>query len=112
MPLSYQVRRKMGLCASCKNASIERSLCDKCRVRNATNRLRWQQKKRDKVYGKYGGYICACCGETNPAFLTLDHIEGRENVAHKANLSGINLLNWLEKHDYPPIVQVLCYNCN
>lgn len=54
------------------------------RDRNATDQgkelrracyLRWKVKIRSEMIAAYGG-CCACCGETEPAFLSLDHIGG------------------------------------
>lgn len=60
----------------------------------------------------YGG-SCACCGETEPAFLALDHIGGGGNK-HRRELggSGSRLDTWLRSRNYPPGFQVLCHNCN
>lgn len=69
----------------------------------------------------YGGDPprCACCGETEIAFLTLDHIDG-DGKAHRAELTaqegrpmaGYNFYRWLEAHGFPPGIQCLCFNCN
>ena len=66
----------------------------------------------------YGGYKCACCGEMEPKFLTLDHVfnngaEHRRSLGYtKGNGRGGNLVTWLKKHRYPAGFQVLCMNCN
>lgn len=62
----------------------------------------------------YGGYVCACCGETEPLFLTLDHVNGdgaevRRNIG---TLGGTKLYKWLRDNGWPPGYQVLCLNCN
>jgi len=69
---------------------------------------------RDELFAAYGGYKCACCGETNSGFLSIDHIDGGGNAHRRAinKKSGIGFLYWLNKHDYPSGFQVLCYNCN
>ena len=45
-------------------------------------------------------------------FLTLDHIEGRKKMGHSKLLAGYKLQRWARENDYPPTLQVLCYNCN
>ena len=62
----------------------------------------------------YGGYACACCGVTEPLFLTLDHAhnDGSRHRARIAPLSGGKLYRWLRDNAYPPGFQVLCANCN
>ena len=65
---------------------------------------------------------CRCCGETEIAFLTLDHIYN--NGSHhkriwkkRHNVKSLNLYEWCrltkkKTGSYPPIFQVLCMNCN
>ena len=65
------------------------------------------------VFNAYGGYICKCCGESNSAFLVLDHVNGNGNKHRKEiGTSSTNLQLWLKKNNYPEGFQVLCYNCN
>lgn len=61
----------------------------------------------------YGGYVCACCGETEPLFLTIDHINN-DGTQHRKTFqsSGDGLYKWLKNHNYPKGFQVLCMNCN
>lgn len=49
-----------------------------------TNRFR--AKLRTDIFAAYGN-ACACCGETDRAFLTLDHI-ARDGAAHRKRLGG------------------------
>jgi hypothetical protein len=64
-----------------------------------------------RVLKLYGGCRCACCGETEIIFLTLDHVKNDGKVRRKARPSGfawyLRLLRLPEKG-----LQVLCYNCN
>lgn len=73
-----------------------------------------RKKLRDETFAAYGGYICSCCGETNPGFLSLDHIDGGGNEHRRAigRKSGVGFQYWLKKNGFPPGFQVLCYNCN
>jgi hypothetical protein len=71
---------------------------------------------RDKVFAAYGGYRCICCGETQPKFLTLDHInndggEWRKRVLGKRTHAGYHTYRWLLNNGCPPDVQVMCMNC-
>jgi hypothetical protein len=68
----------------------------------------------------YGGYKCACCGETEPKFLTIDHIFNN-GAEHRRELGGVDgngkgysnrVLVWAKQHGYPAGFQVLCMNCN
>jgi hypothetical protein len=70
-------------------------------------------KLKDLAYEAYGGYVCACCGETERMFLTLDHVNNDGNVHRKHHGLGASLYKWLEKNGYPKgLIQVLCMNCN
>jgi hypothetical protein len=77
-----------------------------------------------RIMNVYGNGTCACCGEAEIAFLSIDHIDGR-GAAHRRELlglpadyrapaSGASLYNALEKAGYPgkDKLQVLCLNCN
>jgi len=63
-----------------------------------------------KLFGDH----CACCGEANKDFLTLDHIRGGGND-HRKMLSGHTTRVWLDaitddkRHEK---YQLLCMNCN
>jgi len=72
----------------------------------------WRQRRHEAIMA-YGGYECRCCGETEPVFLTIDHINN-DGAEHRKEIgqSNSNLLTWLRKHDYPNGFQVLCFNCN
>ena len=89
-------------------------------VRNAERaRTReYARKVADEVIAHYGGR-CACCGESERMFLSIDHIhnDGAEhrrqiNPSAAANGKGVNLYGWLKKNGYPEGFQVLCMNCN
>jgi len=77
------------------------------------------QKLRHEAIMTYGGYRCACCGETEEKFLSLDHVnndgaEHRRSLGYDGNGKGASskILKWLKDHDYPEGFQVLCMNCN
>jgi len=78
---------------------------------NETRNARYQ-RVRLNVLAAYGNK-CACCGETEPKFLSIDHINGggkedREKYSHGP---GVNWYNYLLR-EHPDHVQILCYNCN
>jgi len=58
----------------------------------------------------YGGF-CACCGETEPKFLQLDHMNN-DGAEHRRQIKGVRLGPWLRRRGYPEGFQVLCANCN
>lgn len=69
-------------------------------------------KKKSRIIAFYseGKNCCACCGEANIVFLTIDHINGGGG-AHRRQI-GKNFYWWLIKNEFPDGFQVLCYNCN
>ena len=57
----------------------------------------------------YGGR-CQLCGEAHPAFLTIDHVDGRGSAD---TLRGSRLYYWLRRHGWPQDkYRLLCFNCN
>jgi hypothetical protein len=80
-------------------------------------RKRYQQIK-DEVFAHYGGYICACCGETEKIFMSLDHInndgaEFRTRTFGSRFCAGYRTYEWLWRNGYPEEckLQILCANC-
>lgn len=69
---------------------------------------------RDQVFAAYGGYKCACCGESERLFLSIDHIDNNGAEERKSGLysgSGYSFYRWLRKSGFPAGYQVLCMNC-
>jgi hypothetical protein len=64
-----------------------------------------------EVFTHYGT-SCACCGESNPGFLTIDHINGCTKEERKTQGLGTGFYCWLRKNGFPEGFQTLCYNCN
>ena len=59
-----------------------------------------------------GTPICACCGEDEERFLTIDHMNN-DGAKHRREVTqGSHLYGWLKRNNYPAGFQVLCYNCN
>jgi hypothetical protein len=123
----YRARRRVqalnnGMCGSCfmHSADIGKR-CKQCQEAHK----RWTEKNREFVNAKqkqyrnelrnqvlnaYGG-VCVCCGENNPAFLTIDHVYGRGRE-HARSIKG-HLYSWLRKNNFPQDgFQLLCHSCN
>src|SRR3990167_10418551 len=76
-----------------------------------------RKRIREATFAAYGGSVCACCGETELKFLTLDHINNdgaafRRRIAGKRAAAGYTTYRWLAKNGFPVGYQVLCMNCN
>lgn len=86
---------------------------------NREARLAYQKKRRRPYYdGKKAqvftayGNCCACCGESNPGFLSIDHVEGGGRAHRRAVGGGLGILLDIIKRGFPPDFQLLCFNCN
>ena len=81
------------------------------RKRNALN---YYYRLQKKCIEAYGGYKCACCGEKEPMFLTLDHMndDGGEQRKRQGFTGGTRFYKWLIAKRFPSGFQVLCMNCN
>ena len=69
---------------------------------------------RKAVFDYYGNK-CKCCGETNPLFLTMDHINNDGHKDKEKNgdrRNGWVLYRNIILNNFPNTFQTLCYNCN
>jgi len=73
---------------------------------------RGHYQKRLKIIEYYGGK-CSCCGESEPLFLEIDHInnDGKEH-RNRIGGGGRSIILWIIKNNFPDTVQLLCSNCN
>lgn len=111
----YARKAAAGICRDCPRKAVPgQLLCKQCKNRKDAARLRRHAKLKDAVFEAYGGYRCACCGETHREFLHIDHANG-DGAEHRRQIgdpSGANLYAWLKKNNFPPGFRVLCANCN
>ena len=131
-------RLEAGLCSRCgkKPYVVGHGFCQECldgqKVRNRNRRkvvhIRTYEKEKAKasrhrvkldVLSHYGNK-CACCGETEEFFLSMDH-KNNDGAAHrKASFNGPNaqfrggthIYLWIKRNNYPDSFQILCHNCN
>jgi len=68
---------------------------------------------KDDVFTAYGGWKCACCGEVERDFLTIDHMQNNGSKLRREGVHGhgMQFYRWLKKSGFPPEFQVLCMNC-
>jgi len=69
------------------------------------------RKLKEAAYAAYGGFRCACCGEDEEMFLSLDHINN-DGAAHRKTMDRRKIYKWLARNGFPKTFQVLCMNCN
>lgn len=108
-------RRRLSREWYCKNrerclAKRKASAPQYAQRRSTLNKQRWAELK-EKAYAHYGKR-CACCGEAEPMFLTIDHINNDGAKYRRQGVGGKWLYRWLEKNNYPNEFQILCRNCN
>lgn len=121
--------RAKGLCASCyhkqhkiafyavpANAANYRATAaayhqkHKATV-NAKITARNRQLKMDVIAGLGGR--CLCCGETEPIFLTLDHIKGGGRKEYQRLGGTLPIYRQVKREGFPPEkYRLLCWNCN
>lgn len=77
---------------------------------------KWSAEYRARIKAEmiaaYGG-ACNCCGEAEPLFLQLDHVENDGNLDRKAHKTSAKLWAHLKREGWPKDrYQLLCANCN
>lgn len=105
-------------------------LCKRC---NTANTVAWEKRNKEQVrrakklagqqyrphlraqvLAAYGNK-CACCGESEPKFLSVDHIYN-DGSKHRRELgipAGWRFYAWLARNNFPTDrFQLLCFNCN
>lgn len=80
---------------------------EKCNFANRKAR----KKLRQEVIAAYGGK-CDCCGETEEAFLEIDHIQGGGNKHRLEIGGGAKIYPMLREQNFPNEYRLLCSNCN
>lgn len=109
-----------GMCTGCfKHKPIEGlRRCQSCKDSYIKENHKFHLRLKDECFSAYGGYVCACCGELEKEFLTLDH-KNDDGAEHRRELRsgkgrGAGWLVYLDlrKKGYPDGYQVLCMNCN
>lgn len=107
---------------------LERKYRDADPERHRETNRRWRATHREQrlideraytadlkleMIAAYGG-SCACCGEAEPAFLSLDHTAGGGNAHRRAlgGRSGTKVWATLKRAGWPQgPYRVLCMNC-
>ena len=72
-----------------------------------------REKLKLQIMQVYGRGHCACCGESQIEFLTIDHVNN-DGANRRRALFGKSFYQWLKRNGFPANLdlQVLCYNCN
>tara|TARA_Y100000593_G_scaffold92528_1_gene184458 strand:+ start:652 stop:1410 length:759 start_codon:yes stop_codon:yes gene_type:complete len=71
-----------------------------------------ERKSRKKLYAKLGNK-CACCGERDEMYLSIDHINNDGHKLRKQDSYHTKVTCLLDYHrENPDALQILCSNCN
>lgn len=107
-------------CAHCGTAFVgslayRRYCSDACRdAALAIKRAAAARRVRAEALAAYSATSapsCACCGERELTFLSLDHVNGGGHK-QRQETGGGGFYAWLRRNGYPDGFQVLCHNCN
>ena len=108
-------RREYG-----KNPEVKRRKAKEFKRWRENNLELWRKKNKEycknydikckKLVFEYYGKKCACCGEDEIIFLTIDHINGG-GTKHRKRI-GNKINRWLVSRKFPEGFQTLCFNCN
>lgn len=81
-------------------------------ARNKACRITQYAILKRSAFERYGNR-CACCGETESAFLTIDHVNN-DGAKHRKEIgtTSLDLYRWLRNNNYPDGFQLLCANCH
>jgi hypothetical protein len=89
---------------------------DRDREIGCRSQMKAHYDRRAKILEHYGSK-CACCGESEPAFLAVDHIGGGGNK-HRRELKALGycgshgFYRWIVENNFPDSLRLLCHNCN
>ena len=104
-----RTRKEGHLCSNCgkrrDNPTGATVLCLACLF----NAKQEYQRVRDRVFEHYGK-TCCCCGESERAFLSMDHINN-DGAQHRRDIGESKIYGWLARNKFPSGFQTLCMNC-
>jgi hypothetical protein len=102
---------RMQPCRACENIR-KRATYPRYQKNNNERAKKENKKIRLTILTAYGNK-CACCGESEPKFLALDHIHN-DGAKHRKELGGTNrVYYWAIRNNFPKdVLQLLCHNCN
>ena len=88
---------------------MTQSTDDERKEKHRKESQKYRRRKREELMEVYGN-TCACCGESEELFLTIDHINRDGNVEREEypHYSYPRIIKEADRSKY----QILCFNCN
>ncbi len=113
VPLKYRLKRAEWVKNNQERMrAYQRNWYDKNRDKHLKSGRECLLRLRKEMLTAYG-LKCMCCGESEPKFLSLDHINGQGNAHRREVGRGHQLMRWLKQRGWPTDnYQLLCHNCN
>ena len=103
-----------GECLCGRKARPGKRACDRCAKLRSASSIARHNRIKQRVFDHYGNQ-CACCGESEPAFLAIDHIRNDGRLERKKDgtrSSGGHMYRRIIRANFPDTFQILCHNCN
>ncbi len=112
--LHYMMNREI---IKARAREYEKGHLERTRASKRKSAARRARMIRNQVLGHYSNwsFTCACCGESEREFLTIDHAAGNGNRMSRdlgIPRAGTGLTFWLFRNGLPTGFQVMCMNCN
>ena len=108
-PSKHGLYRVAGRCIECSKKENKRWIEDNPEYVGSKNK-RTYQKVKTAVFDHYG-HACNCCGETEPMFLSIDHVNNDGGGRYRDE-RGYAMYRGIIMQGFPDKYQVLCWNCN
>lgn len=105
---SYYIKNRIFLSAKGKN--YQQKIYKLNKVNILSSKKKYRERVFENVLSGYGNK-CACCGEQNKEFLTLDHVNGG-GAAHRKIRHQYGIYRDVINGGFPSNYRILCMNCN
>lgn len=103
------------LCRDKRNKQWRKNNWNKMLLLNAASRKRKSIEFKLSFVEAYGGK-CECCGQDDPHFLTMEHINGvpeKDRWPNGRRKATMEIIRRLKKEGWPKgEYTILCWNCN
>lgn len=115
--LKRQRCRDEHICVVCQKTDARPNLktCQACMPKCAKRAKKHRKNVREQILKFYGNF-CECCGESDPMFLTLDHINNDGTIQRAKFTAEHAYYAWIvreaKKGNIQNDLRTLCYNCN